>query len=91
MGHGCHDCGSPNSCECPETIAFREKLRVERGEPRYFVRTIAWDLEKLAAQIDAARYDAGYETMEPGEKKLLDKARTAVVKACYGFIDEHES
>lgn len=19
MGHGCHDCGSPNSCECPGT------------------------------------------------------------------------
>lgn len=26
MGHGCHDCGSPNDCYCPETIAIREKL-----------------------------------------------------------------
>lgn len=29
MGHGCHDCGSPNSCECPpweEMQARKKKL-----------------------------------------------------------------
>lgn len=22
MGHGCHDCGCPNGCECPDWVAF---------------------------------------------------------------------
>lgn len=23
MGHGCHDCGSPNSCECPGSLGAK--------------------------------------------------------------------
>mgnify|MGYP001600764738 CR=1 FL=1 len=26
MGHGCHTCGSPNSCECPEYLARAEQV-----------------------------------------------------------------
>lgn len=29
MGHGCHDCGSPNSCECPGS--FGAQLLAERA------------------------------------------------------------
>jgi hypothetical protein len=30
MGHGCHDCGCPNGCECPEVVAQREQWQKER-------------------------------------------------------------
>ncbi len=26
MGHGCHDCGCPNGCECPEVEAERARM-----------------------------------------------------------------
>lgn len=29
MGHGCHDCGSPNSCECPGSFGDWYKQRYE--------------------------------------------------------------
>lgn len=25
MGHGCHDCGTPNGCECPEVVEARRR------------------------------------------------------------------
>lgn len=31
MGHGCHDCGSPNSCECPGSFEDWHKL-FEQGK-----------------------------------------------------------
>lgn len=30
MGHGCHDCGCPNGCECPEVVAERERMWSKR-------------------------------------------------------------
>ena len=25
MGHGCHDCGSPNSCECERIVEYKKE------------------------------------------------------------------
>lgn len=49
MGHGCHDCGSPNSCECPGTFGAEMKQLREARE-REHARGIvsepgsAWDI-----------------------------------------------
>lgn len=32
MGHGCHDCGSPNSCECPRQQAEPQIARHTEAE-----------------------------------------------------------
>ena len=33
MGHGCHDCGSPNSCDCEPGDSAKRKAERDRAEP----------------------------------------------------------
>ena len=55
MGHGCHDCGSPNSCECPGFFGakmkaeWETKRQAEKDNPPYS-RTDSLELVYLYAK-----------------------------------------
>lgn len=96
MGHGCHDCGSPNDCECPETIARREKLwdckyidgRYVPGEelvakktqPSGYTRETWGELEKVAVTSPSHYVDTDVEPIDAIEAWNLNFRLANVIK-----------
>lgn len=61
MGHGCHTCGSPNSCECPGWVAFtgadKPPKKVRKDKRKIFAEEIA----RLFAEREGSWDDYSYK------------------------------
>lgn len=78
MGHGCHDCGSPNSCECPpweemRHIEERRKLNQIRSQDANAQRLLV-RAQELCDEFSGLPHNTGvpYQT-------LRDRALVAAI------------
>ena len=78
MGHGCHDCGSPNSCECPP---WEERRKLEKQRKINAIRSqdanaqrILVRAQELCDEFSALPHNGGvpYQT-------LRDRALVAAI------------
>lgn len=54
MGHGCHDCGCPNGCECPKTADSDKEINERLATPR---KAAVYKTASLIRYFSEGEYD----------------------------------